>query len=81
MNKQEIEKKIRTMDRILIIIAVAVTMFTACMIWLFYKFQSVPDALIVSFYGLCGIECGAMAWIKNKKAELEKMLEDLKDDK
>ena len=37
------------------------------MIVLFCKYGSTPDVLIGCVFGVCGTECGALAWIKNAK--------------
>lgn len=59
--------KIGTMDLILVIIGVSVLLFVLKMIQLFETYMAVPDTLITCFFGICGGECGAMAWIKNNK--------------
>ena len=60
------------------IIAAAVIIFTACMIWLFTKYEAIPDTLCGCFFALAGTECGAMAWIKTTKERLEEKLEEKK---
>lgn len=71
------KKKIRTMDLILVIVGIALLVFTAVMIWLFTRFGAVPDTLITCVFAALGGECGIMGWIKttkerNKEREWEK---------
>lgn len=60
-------RHIKTMDIILVIIAVALLAFTIKMIDLFEQTGMVPDALIVAVFSALGGECGLMAWIKTAK--------------
>lgn len=66
----------KAMDIILVIVGVLLLAFTVTMIWLFVRFQSVPDTLIGAFFGLMGTECGIMGWIKNVKEKKRKDKED-----
>lgn len=52
-----------TMDIILMILGVAIAVFTVTMIVLFCVYQSVPDTLINCFFTCCGSEGGFMAVI------------------
>lgn len=65
--KRRARPKIRTMDVILVIIAIALAAFTCEMIRLYRETGGIPDTLVVSFFSALGGECGAMAWIKNTK--------------
>lgn len=70
----------KTMDVILIIVAVLVIAFTVTMILVFLKYAMVPDTLITCFYAAMASECGIMGWIKTAKVrnqEREWMEEDL----
>ena len=72
----------KTMDVILIIVAVLVIAFTVTMILLFLRYAMVPDTLITCFYAAMASECGIMGWIKTAKVrnqEREWMKEDLKE--
>ena len=60
-------KKIRTMDVILAIIAIALTAFTIEMIVIFRETGTIPDTLCACVFTALGGECGAMAWIKTSK--------------
>ena len=71
----------KTMDRILILIGIAVLLFTITMIWLFLITGAIPDTLCTCFFIACTGECGFMGWIKTAKTrweEREWMLEDEK---
>lgn len=60
-------KEIRTMDVILVVIAVALTAFTIEMIRIFRETGTIPDTLCTCVFTALGGECGAMAWIKTSK--------------
>ena len=60
MNK----KKLRFSKRCIIGVLVSVGIFTAVMIYIFCRWQTVPDSLIVAFFGFCGCEAGVLGWIK-----------------
>lgn len=70
-NKDKQPKKIRTMDVILVIIAVALTAFTLEMIVIFKETGTIPDTLCTCVFAALGSECGAMAWIKTSKERRE----------
>lgn len=61
------KKKIGTMDKILIIIAVLLTTFTVTMIIIFCQVGYVPDTLISAVFASLGGECGVLGWIKTTK--------------
>lgn len=63
MKELEKRKQSGTMDIILIILGIAILIFTITMIAVFCIFQSVPDSLIQSFFACCGSEGGFMAVI------------------
>lgn len=65
--KKRTKPKIRTMDVILVVIAIALVAFTCEMINIYRETGGIPDTLVISFFGALGGECGAMAWIKNTK--------------
>lgn len=60
-------RQIRTMDVILVVIAVALTAFTIEMIRIFRETGTIPDTLCTCVFAALGGECGAMAWIKTSK--------------
>ena len=61
----------RTMDAILILIGVAVIIFTVVMIWLYLITGSIPDTLCTCFFVACTGECGFMGWIKTAKTRYQ----------
>lgn len=60
-DKKKKRKKISTLDRVLLFCAISLLVFTIVMIVLFCIFQSVPDTLIVSFFGVFTGE-GCICW-------------------
>ena len=60
-------RKARTMDVILVVVAVALTAFTIEMIRIFRETGTIPDTLCTCVFAALGGECGAMAWIKTSK--------------
>ena len=60
-------KQLKTMDVILVIVAVALVAFTLEMIKIFKETGTIPDTLCTCVFGILGGECGAMAWIKTTK--------------
>lgn len=65
--------KLNTLDKILLFCAISILMFTLIMIVLFIIFQSVPDTLIVSFFGVFtgeGCICWRI-WAKKKKIDID----------
>lgn len=74
------KKRIKTMDIILIVVAVTLLVFTVTMIMIFRETGMIPDTLVTCVFAALGGECGAMAWIKttkerNKEREYEKEAE------
>ena len=71
--------KVRTMDVILVVIAVALVAFTLEMIALYKETGAIPDTLCTCVFGALAGECGAMAWIKttkDRKTERKWQLQD-----
>lgn len=70
-------KRQKTMDRILVVLAVFLFLFTVAMVVIFLATGQEPATLITCVFGACGGECGAMAWIKTTKDKyLDKELEE-----
>lgn len=61
-----------TMDIVLIILGIAIAIFTLTMIILFCLYQSIPDTLVQCFFACCGSEGGFMAVIMVAKKIAEK---------
>lgn len=58
------KKKLRKADIVMIIMGTASLIFIITMIWLFFLYQTVPDALIVAFFASVSLEGGWLAMIK-----------------
>lgn len=61
------KKKLRTMDVILLLVAVALVAFTLEMLEIYRETGAIPDTLCTCVFAALGGECGAMAWIKTTK--------------
>lgn len=61
------KKKVRTMDVVLVIIAVFLLLFIITMLILYYVTGAIPDTLCTCVFAICGGECGVMGWIKTTK--------------
>lgn len=65
--------KLNTLDKILLFCGISILVFTLIMIVLFIIFQSVPDTLIISFFGVFtgeGCICWRI-WAKKKKIDID----------
>ena len=71
----------KTMDIILILVGVAVLIFTIVMIWLYLITGSIPDTLCTCFFVACTGECGFMGWIKTAKTRYQDREWVLEDEK
>ena len=74
-------KKRKTMDVILIGLAVFLLIFIVVMLALYYITGGIPDTLCTCVFGICGGECGVMGWIrttKDKQTDRWNQLEDRK---
>ena len=60
-----------TMDFILLIVFLCLTVFTIAMIVLFTVYGSVPDTLITCVFATLGGECGILGWIKTTKEKMQ----------
>ena len=72
-------KEIRTMDVILVIVAVLLIAFTVEMIRIFRETGMIPDTLCTCVFAALGGECGAMAWIKTSKERRRERKWELED--
>ena len=61
----------KTMDLILVIVAVLLITFTVCMLVLYVTTGGIPDTLCTCVFSALGGECGACAWIKTTKERRE----------
>lgn len=73
------KKERRTLDLILIVIAVFLLAFVVAMIWLYYRTGGIPDTLCSCVFAACGGECGVMGWIKVTKERYHDRSFELKD--
>ena len=64
--------KLKFSKKIIIFMFATMILFTSTMIITFWKFQSVPDALIEPFFAFFGIEGGALGVIKVSETVAEK---------
>ena len=58
---------LKTLDKILILCAIALALFTIAMIVIFCVYQSVPDTLIISFFAVFSGEAGCCTYIWKSK--------------
>ena len=75
------EKNMRTSNKILIILGIALTAFTIEMINVFKQYGMIPDTLVTCVFAALTGELGIMGWIrttKERKKEREWQLEDEK---
>lgn len=56
-----------TTDKALIFSALMILVFTIVMVVTFFLYQSVPDSLIMAFFGCFGLEGGYCAFIQKIK--------------
>ncbi len=60
-------QKPKTSTVVLVFVAAFVLLFTNRMIELYEATGGIPDTLVVSVFGICGGECGALSWIRTSK--------------
>lgn len=69
-------KKMGTMDKILVIVAVFLAIFVSVLLWMYFVTGGIPDTLCTCVFACCGGECGIMGWIKtNKDKNLDRKIE------
>lgn len=73
------KKKRRTMDVILIVLALFLLVFVVVMLWMYYVTGGIPDTLCTCVFGICGGECGVMGWIKTTKERKQERKYTLQD--
>lgn len=70
-HKSQHEKKSRkspgVMNIILVIVGIALVVFTTIMVTTFWRYGSIPDTLCTCVFACLGGECGIMGWIKTTK--------------
>lgn len=70
-------KKLNTMDKILMIMAILLILFTIAMIVIFCLYQAVPDSLVTAFFTAFGAEGGFCAVIMVAKKITENRNDDI----
>lgn len=75
------EKEVRTMDVILVFIAIFLLVFIVTMLILYYITGAIPDTLCTCVFAVCGGECGVMGWIKTTKERKKERQQELEDRK
>lgn len=65
MNKKK--PKMKTANKVLIIIAIVLVTFTISCLWIFTRQGAVPDTLIVSVFGACLGEFSILGYIRGMK--------------
>lgn len=60
-------ERLGVMNLVLILVAIALLIFTITMIDLFKTYAAIPDTLVTCFYATMGGECGILGWIKTTK--------------
>lgn len=76
---EKIQKSLKTMNIVLIVIGIYLFLFTGCMIYLYIKTGGIPDTLVTCVFGACTGELGVMGWIKSTKDKYIKRAEKLED--
>ena len=78
------KQRMGTMDFILLIVFLCLTVFTIAMSALSTVYGSVPDTLITCVFATLGGECGILGWIKTtkeKKQDRRWQLADMRREK
>lgn len=75
------KKAIRTMDVVLVVIAVFLLLFIITLLALYYLTGAIPDTLCTCVFAICGGECGVMGWIKTTKERQKDRQYELEDRK
>ena len=69
-----------TTDKAMVFSFVMITVFTIVMIVTFFLFQSIPDTLVVAFFGAFGVEGGCCAFVHKTKTEKALKMMDKKEE-
>ena len=56
-----------TMDLILVVIFITLVIFTCVILWMFMRYEAIPDTLVTCVFTALASECGIMGWIKTAK--------------
>lgn len=74
-------KKLGTMDKILIVVGIALVVFIIDMRNIYVQTGGVPSELIAGVFALAGGECGIMGWIQTTKTRKQERRYELEDRK
>ena len=74
--KERKKAKFGTMDFILVVVGIALTVFTVEMIRIYREFGSEPTTLETCVFGALSGECGIMGWIKTTKEKYKEREEN-----
>lgn len=74
-------RKPKTSTVVLVFVAAFILLFTNRMIELYEATGGIPDTLVVSVFGICGGECGALSWIRTSKEKHRDRRWSLEDEK
>lgn len=69
----------KTLDLVLVIVAILLLAFTLAMLWTFWTFGAIPDALCTCFFAALTGELGVCGWIKTAKVHAIERREQLED--
>jgi len=78
-NDKKIQKSLKTMNVVLIVMGIFLLLFTICMIYLYKETGGIPDTLVTCVFAACTGELGVMGWIKSTKDKYIKRAEKLED--
>lgn len=67
MRKIRKKSKIKVSDIALFIVLILAIVFTSVIIWLFIKYQSIPDTLVTCVFAALFGELGCLTYIKKLK--------------
>ena len=70
------KKNIRTLDVVLVVIAVFLLLFIGIMLWMYYRTGGIPDTLCTCVFAISG---GVMGWIKTTKERYRDRQYELED--
>ena len=71
----------KTLDLVLIVVAILTIIFTVTMIIIFCQYNMIPDTLVTCWFACIGGECGICGWIKTTKERNQDRKWQLEDEK
>lgn len=73
-------RRLNKIDKILIIIGITTIAFVCTILYLFSKYQLIPDSLVVGYFAAVFGEVSICGWIKSSAEKNKKNLEDLENE-